>query len=166
MYSVLAPRPASQPLTASAMNSGPLSLRMNEYERAKIMERSRRGKQHAARRGSVNVLSAAPYGYRYVRKQDGDGEGRYQILAEEARVARKIFEWVGRDHCSIREVTRRLKAEGVPTRTGLPAWDCSTICAILRSPAYRGAPSCGKTRGGPYKPRRIRPPRGRPEFPG
>jgi site-specific DNA recombinase len=32
-----------------------------EYERAKILERSRRGKQHAARRGSVNVLSGAPY---------------------------------------------------------------------------------------------------------
>ena len=31
-----------------------------EYERAKIMERSRRGKRHAARRGSVNVLSGAP----------------------------------------------------------------------------------------------------------
>src|SRR4051812_38144655 len=83
-----------------------------EYERAKIMERSRRGKQHAARRGSVNVLSAAPYGYRYIRKQDGDGEGRYQVVAEEARVARRIFEWVGRDHCSLCEVTRRLKVEG------------------------------------------------------
>src|ERR1700677_3637724 len=33
-----------------------------EYERAKIMERSRRGKQYAARHGSVNVLSGAPYG--------------------------------------------------------------------------------------------------------
>jgi site-specific DNA recombinase len=31
-----------------------------EYERTKIMERSRRGKRHAARRGSVNVLCAAP----------------------------------------------------------------------------------------------------------
>ncbi len=37
-----------------------------EYERAKIMERSRRGKRHAATRGSVNVLSNAPYGYRYI----------------------------------------------------------------------------------------------------
>ena len=89
-----------------------------EYERAKIMERSRRGKQHAARRGSVNVLSGAPYGYRYIRKQDGDGEARYQVVAEEARVARKIFEWVGRDHCSIGEVTRRLKAGGHPHPDG------------------------------------------------
>ncbi len=40
-----------------------------EYERAKIMERHRRGKLHGARRGSINVLSTAPYGYRYIRKQ-------------------------------------------------------------------------------------------------
>lgn len=39
-----------------------------EYERAKIMERSRRGKRHAATGGSVNVLSGAPYGCRYVSK--------------------------------------------------------------------------------------------------
>ena len=38
-----------------------------EYERAKIMERNRRGKLHGAKRGSVNVLSTAPYGYRYIR---------------------------------------------------------------------------------------------------
>jgi site-specific DNA recombinase len=33
-----------------------------EYERAKLMERNRRGKLHSARRGSVNVLAGAPYG--------------------------------------------------------------------------------------------------------
>lgn len=37
-----------------------------EYERAKIMERSRRGKKHAAQSGSLNVMSAAPFGYRYI----------------------------------------------------------------------------------------------------
>ena len=30
-----------------------------EYERSKIMERHRRGKIHAAKRGSVNVLANA-----------------------------------------------------------------------------------------------------------
>src|SRR5437667_5384636 len=44
-----------------------------EYERAKIIERNRRGKRHAARLGSVNALSCAPYGYRYVTKQEGGG---------------------------------------------------------------------------------------------
>ena len=33
---------------------------MAEYERAKIIERHRRGKLHAARAGTVNVLSGAP----------------------------------------------------------------------------------------------------------
>jgi site-specific DNA recombinase len=59
-----------------------------EYERAKILERSRRGKLHAARRGSVNVLSGAPYGYRYVSKQGGGGQARYEVVLEEARVVR------------------------------------------------------------------------------
>src|SRR3954470_7629525 len=44
-----------------------------EYERAQILERSRRGKRYAALAGSVNVLVAAPYGYRYIKKQDGGG---------------------------------------------------------------------------------------------
>ena len=44
---------------------------MAEYERAKIIERHR-GKLHAARAGVVNVLSGAPYGYRYVDKHTGE----------------------------------------------------------------------------------------------
>jgi site-specific DNA recombinase len=46
---------------------------MAEYERAKIVERHRRGKLHAARSGAVNALSGAPYGYRYVSKHAGGG---------------------------------------------------------------------------------------------
>src|SRR5512135_1806980 len=136
-----------------------------EYERAKIMERCRRGKQHAARRGSVNVLSGAPYGYRYVGKHEGGGEARYQVLAEEARVVRKIFEWVGQERCSIGEVCRRLRREGIPSRTGKPAWDRSVVWATLKNPAYRGTAAFGKTRAGALKPQRLRPQRGRPEQP-
>ncbi|MBV8232402.1 MAG: recombinase family protein [Planctomycetaceae bacterium] len=133
-----------------------------EYERAKIMERCRRGKQHAARRGSVNVLSGAPYGYRYVGKHEGGGEARYQVVAEEARVVRKIFDWVGQERCSIGEVCRRLRRDGIPTRTGKPAWDRATVWLILKNPAYRGKAAFGKTRAGEYKPQRLRPQRGRP----
>jgi len=136
-----------------------------EYERAKIMERCRRGKQHAARRGSVNVLSGAPYGYRYVGKHEGGGAARYQVVAEEARVVRKIFEWVGRERCSIGEVCRRLQRDGVPTRTGKPAWDRSVVWLILKNPAYKGTAAFGKTRSGELKPQRLRPQRGRPEYP-
>ena len=89
-----------------------------EYERAKILERSRRGKRHAAQVGRVSVFSCAPYGYRYVTKQDGVGEARFEIDLAEARVVRQIFTWVGRDRCSIGEVQRRLNAAGERTRTG------------------------------------------------
>src|SRR2546430_2299633 len=41
-----------------------------EYERAQILERSRRGKRHRAHSGEVSVMSGAPYGYRYNRKTD------------------------------------------------------------------------------------------------
>src|SRR3954453_10934321 len=136
-----------------------------EYERAKTLERSRRGKQHAARRGSVNVLSGAPYGYRYVGKHEGDGEARYQVVAEEARVVRQIFAWVGQERCSIGEVCRRLRREGIPSRTGKPTWDRSVVWATLKNPAYRGTAAFGKTRAGALKPQRLRPQRGRPEQP-
>jgi site-specific DNA recombinase len=136
-----------------------------EYERAKILERCRRGKQYAARCGSVNVLSGAPYGYRYIDRHEGDGAARYQVLAEEARIVRKIFEWVGQERCSIGEVCRRLQREGIPTRTGKSAWDRSVVWAILRNPAYKGTAAFGKTRSGSLKSQRLRPQRGRPAQP-
>lgn len=125
---------------------------ISEYERAKIMERSRRGKRHAARRGSVNVLSGAPYGYRYVSKQEGDGEAHYRLVFEEARVVREIFEWIGLEGVSIAEICRRLKSKGIRTRTGKDYWDRATIWGMLKNPAYKGFAAFGKTRLGPRKP--------------
>src|SRR3982751_6006532 len=134
-----------------------------EYERAKILEPSRRGKRHAARQGAVSVLSGAPYGYRYVGKRDG-GVARYEILEDEARIVRRIFAWIGRERISIGEVCRRLQQEGIRTRSGKPAWDRSTVWGILRNPAYAGTAAFGKTRLGPM-PARLRPVRGGSEQP-
>lgn len=132
-----------------------------EYERAKILERSRRGKRHAAQTGQVAVLSGAPYGYRYVRKDEGGGQARYEIVAEEARVVRQVFRWVGLERVSIGEVCRRLQQAGVHTRTGKTAWDRSVVWSMLRNPAYKGQAAFGKTRTGPPRPR-LRAPRGHP----
>jgi site-specific DNA recombinase len=108
---------------------------MAEYERAKIIERHRRGKLHAARVGSVNVLSGAPYGYRYVRKHDGGGQARYDLIPEEARVVRQVFEWIGRERLSIGEVCRRLIRAGERTRPGRTVWERSVVWAMLTNPA-------------------------------
>ena len=132
-----------------------------EYERAKILERRRRGKRHGAQVGKVSVLSGAPYGYRSVSKQDGEGEARFEVIWEEARVVRQVFEWVGEDRCSIGEVRRRLEAAGEHTRTGKTVWDRATICGMLKNPAYKGEAAFGKTVIEPLRPR-LRAQRGRP----
>ncbi|NLE60960.1 MAG: recombinase family protein [Planctomycetes bacterium] len=134
-----------------------------EYERAKIMERSRRGKRHAARQGRVNILTAAPYGYRYVGKHAGCGQAQYQVVFEEARIVKQIFEWVGRDRCSLREVGRRLRAQCVPSAKGRN-WHVFTIRKLLTNPAYKGEAIFGKTRVGERR-HRLRPARGQPEQP-
>src|SRR5262249_56105707 len=77
----------------------------------------------------------------------------------------EVVAWMAEEGCSIGEVGRRLRREAVPTRTGRPAWDRSTIWLMLKNPAYKGTAAFGKTRSGPLKPQRLRPQRGRPERP-
>ena len=97
-----------------------------EYERAKILERSRRGNRHAARQGAVQAcISSAPYGYRYIGKRDGGGVARYEILEDEAQIARGTCDWIGHERVSIGETCRRLQQEGCLTRSGKAAWDQS-----------------------------------------
>src|SRR5947209_10408054 len=71
-----------------------------EYERAQIAERCRRGKRHKAQQGSVNVLSGAPYGYRYVKKSE-TAEAYYQVIEAEAQVVRWIFDAYTRQGLSL-----------------------------------------------------------------
>jgi site-specific DNA recombinase len=134
-----------------------------EYERAKILERSRRGKLHAARRGSANVLAGAPYGYRYVSRRESGGEASYQVVEEEAAVIRRIFRWVGQERCSIGEVCRRLRQAGIASPRGKDVWDRSAVWGLLKNPAYQGAAAFGKTRTGERR-ARLRPLRGQPDY--
>jgi site-specific DNA recombinase len=135
-----------------------------EYERAKILERSRRGKLHAARQGRVNVLSNAPYGYRYVSKFEGGGIARYEIVLEQAAIVQQIFAWVGQERCSLGEVCRRLRQQQIPSPKGKQYWDRTSVWGILRNPAYQGTALFGKTRIGKLRPR-LRPQRGQAEQP-
>lgn len=123
-----------------------------EYERAKIVERSRRGKRHKAQTGQVSVLSGAPYGYRYVNVHEGAGCARYEIVEEHAQVVRHIFHWVGRERATIGEVCRRLETQRIPTARGKTWWDRSTVWGILKNPAYQGQAAFGKTRYGALQP--------------
>ncbi len=116
-----------------------------EYERAQILERSRRGKRHRAQSGEVSVMSGAPYGYRYVRKTD-EAPAAYAVHEAEARVVERIYEMYTVAGLSIGEITRRINAEGIPTRKASARWERSTVWAVLRNSAYRGVACFGKTR--------------------
>jgi site-specific DNA recombinase len=86
-----------------------------EYERAQILERSRRGKRHRARAGEISVLSGAPYGYRYIRKTD-EGPASYAVIEAEARVVRQVYEHYTITGWSIGAITRWHNEEDVPRR--------------------------------------------------
>src|SRR5437762_3721250 len=119
-----------------------------EYERAQIAERHRRGKRHRAQPGMVNVLSGAPYGYRYVRKTDTSA-AYYEVVESEADVVRMVFAIYTQQRFSINAIARLLNARGTSTRTGKTRWERSVVWAMLRNPAYEGKACYGKTEQSP-----------------
>ena len=115
-----------------------------EYERAQIAERTRRGKRHRAKAGSINVLSGAPYGFRYVKKSETAG-AYYEVITREAETVRKIFGLYTGTGLSIGAITRWLNDHEIPTRKKISDWERSTVWAMLRNPAYKGTACFGKT---------------------
>ena len=134
-----------------------------EYERAQIAERCRRGKKHMAEHGGVNVLSGAPYGYRYVRKSDTSA-AFYEVIEAEAKVVRMVFEIYTQQRLSINAIARLLNERQIATRTGKGRWERSTVWGMLRNPAYRGTACYGKTEQRPRQ-RVTRPLRQRKALP-
>ncbi len=61
-----------------------------EYERAQIAVSSRRCKRHSVKCGLVNVLSGAPYGYRYIKKTEYSAAS-YEVVEKEAEEVREVY---------------------------------------------------------------------------
>ena len=135
-----------------------------EYERAKVLERSRRGKRHRAQAGAVSVLSRAPFGYRYVTREAGGGEARYEIDENAARVVRQIFAWIGHERLTLAAVCRRLHAAGIPSPSGKAHWSRAMIHTMLLNPAYAGRAVYGRRCCIPWRPP-LHPPRGHDRLP-
>jgi site-specific DNA recombinase len=135
-----------------------------EYERTKLLERSRRGKRHLAKAGVINVLSRAPFGYRYVSRDAGGGAARYEVDEERAKVVRQIFQWIGRERLTLTAVCRRLLAAGIASPSGKASWSRAMIHALLRNPAYAGQAIYGRRRRTPWQ-APLHPPRGRDGLP-
>ena len=127
---------------------------ISEYERTLIAERSRRGKIHRARQGSLNMLTRAPYGYRLIRKTETCG-ARLEVDETEARVVRRIYELYVRDGLKMHEIGPRLDAQGARPRHA-QHWSSSTVSVILRNEAYVGKAAYLKTMSSGKRARRNR----------
>ena len=120
-----------------------------EYERAKTLERTKRGLLGSAKAGHVNG-GRAPLGYRYV---SAPHQGRLAIDEAEAQVIRQIFQCYV-EGLTIRAVARRLTEARTPTaidRRGFTAragrkpckeawgvWSAVSVAVILKNPLYMG----------------------------
>jgi site-specific DNA recombinase len=133
-------------------------------ERAKMLERHRRGKLPAARAGAVSIPSGAPYGSRDVGTPAGGGHARSDLVPDDARVVQQVVAWGGRDRRAIGDVCRPLMPAGERTRRGRSVGDRRVVWARLKQPASSGQAAFGQTRPGPRRPQ-LRAHRGRAPHP-
>jgi site-specific DNA recombinase len=114
-----------------------------EYERAQILERTRRGRLHRARQGLL-LVGQAPYGYR--RTPARGGQPAYlEVYEPEAAVVRQLYEWLLVEGLSVRQMTKRLRGAGVPPPQS-NRWHPATVRNLVRNPAYGGTAYYNKTR--------------------
>jgi len=117
-----------------------------EYERAKLVERSRLGKIRKARAGQIMNVRA-PYGYRYIPKRDGLPPA-IEIDEVEAGVVRQIFSWL-LEGASIRKIAGWLTERKIPTKYGKDRWSRASVYAILTNSAYTGTLYFNRTKYAP-----------------
>jgi site-specific DNA recombinase len=102
-----------------------------EYERAKIAERTRRGKERKAREGKVLRGSKPPFGFRYNAAGDG-----LVVHEPEMVVTPRIFRMAA-EGMGPQAIQTRLFEEGTPSPTGDSWWPRRTLEQILRSDPNR-----------------------------
>src|SRR5262249_22301533 len=125
-----------------------------EYERAKILERTARGRRGRAQAGHA-TYGGRTLGYIYVKHVDKGAH--YEIHPEEAALVRRIFCLCVEDRLSTYAIAELLTKEGVATPLGqrrtLSAlvWHPSTIASVLRNTTYIATQYEGKRQRLPGK---------------
>ena len=117
---------------------------VSEYERAKIIDRTRRGTKHAVTNGQV-IGANAPYGYRFVAKSNL-APAHYEIDPQEAALVRLIFDLYANKGMKAPTIAKYLEAQGIPSRSSYSKWWESSIYAILKNETYTGTAYMFKTK--------------------
>jgi site-specific DNA recombinase len=103
-----------------------------KYERAKMTERTRRGKLKKAREGKVIATNRPHYGFRY-----NDTRDNYVVVEAEMRVVERIFRMVGEEGATLYRVKRTLEREDVPSPNGKRTWGKFFIRECIKDDTYR-----------------------------
>src|SRR5215217_4628076 len=105
---------------------------LGKYERAKIAERSRRGKLRKAREGKVMATHAPRYGFKINATRDA-----YEIDEAEMEIVRRIFRMVGTEGHSLNAVYKTFERERIPTPGGGKRWDRAFFRVAILDDVYR-----------------------------
>src|SRR6516165_2166022 len=108
-----------------------------ELEKAKIIERFTRGKQHKLRQGSVPTQGSRMYGYDYIRKTQ-TSPGTLVLNEREAVVVQKIFQMYAGGNTGLSRISRHLEERNAPRKTGAKPWHTQMVKNILKNQAYVG----------------------------
>ncbi|HEV2092220.1 MAG TPA: recombinase family protein [Rubrobacter sp.] len=100
-----------------------------KYERAKMAERTRRGKLQKAREGRV-MASTPNYGFQFNAAKDG-----LVVCEPEMAVVEKIF-LMAAEGLGLRAMQTRLRAEGITSPKGGQAWALRVLRRLLESDVY------------------------------
>src|SRR6516165_8916447 len=109
----------------------------SEFERAKIIERTTRGRLHRLRMGEKSTKSHRIYGYHYVKKTS-TAPATLAINEEQAAVVRSIFEMFLSGNFGLVTISRYLEERRILTSTGRQRWDSNRIKLILKNETYMG----------------------------
>ncbi|MCC7356747.1 MAG: recombinase family protein [Candidatus Doudnabacteria bacterium] len=109
---------------------------VSELERAKIIERSQRGKLHKLRQGIPLNYGYNALGYEYIRRTDTQ-PGKFIINEKEAKTVRYIFKSYAAGF-SWAKLVRTLENIGAITKMGRKLWDTSKLKNILQNHTYTG----------------------------
>jgi site-specific DNA recombinase len=108
-----------------------------EFERAKIIERTTRGRLHRLRMGELASGGNGVFGYDYVAKTE-DAAATLVVNDKQAAVVRSIFEMFASGNFGLVTISRSLEERGIPTQKGRRLWDSDRVKYILKNETYAG----------------------------
>jgi site-specific DNA recombinase len=102
------------------------------YERAKIAQRTQRGKIRRAKEGKIVGVTSAMYGFEYNKARDN-----YVVNEEKMAKVRRIFRMVGVEGYPINAVKVAFDREGIPTPGAAAYWSKKTIRDVILDDSYK-----------------------------